>query len=64
MQLTKYFFSITSVKLSTKSEVFLKDFFSKFEAIGKSLLLIYSHFLKIFFKETLHFSRSWLFLKK
>ena len=38
----KIFFSIASVKLSTKNEAALKDFFSKFEAINKSQILIYS----------------------
>ena len=38
MQLTKYF-SITPVKLCTNSEVFLRDIFSKFEAIDKWQLL-------------------------
>ena len=28
-------FSVTPVTVSTKSKVFLKDFFSKFEDIGK-----------------------------
>ena len=51
----KILFSVTPVKLSTKSE---------FEATGKSQLLIYSHFLKKFLKETFHFSGCWLFIKK
>ena len=64
MQLIKYFFFYNTCKINHKSEVFLKDFCSKFEAIGKLQLLIYSHFLKKFLKETVHFSRFWLFLKK
>ena len=33
---------------STETEVFLKEFFHKFEDIGKYQLLMHSHFLKIF----------------
>ena len=54
---------IIPVAVTTKSEVFLKDFFSKFEGIGKQQLM-HSHFLEKFFKETLHFFGCWLFLKK
>ena len=50
----KILFPITPVKLSTQSE---------FEAIDKSQLLIYSHYLQKFLKETLHFSGCWFFLK-
>ena len=35
MQLTEHFFSKAPVTVSTESEVFLKDFFSRFEDIGK-----------------------------
>ena len=31
----KYTFSITSITVNIKSDIFLKDFFSKFEDIGK-----------------------------
>ena len=48
---------------SKKSEVFFKEFFNKFEDIGKQQLLMHSHFLKKFLTETLHFSGCWLFLK-
>ena len=66
MQLAKYFFHNTCQKLKPKHkiEVFLKNLFYKFEGIGKSQLLIYSHFLKKFLKERFHFSGYWLFLKK
>ena len=57
-------FSKTPATVSTKGEVFLNDFFSKFEDISKYQLLTYSHFLKKFLRETLHFSECWLFLKK
>ena len=49
---------------STKSEIFLKDFFNKFEDNGKYQLLMNSHFLKKFLNKTLHFSGCWMFLKK
>ena len=38
---------------STKSEVFLKEFFNKLLDIGKLQLLMHSHFLKKFLTETL-----------
>ena len=57
-------FSITPVLVSTKSEVLIRDFFNKFEDISKKQLLMYSHFLKKFLKETLYFSGCWLFLNK
>ena len=49
-------FSVKPITVNTKSEVFLKDFFSKFEDIGKKQLLMHSHFLKKFLKERLHCS--------
>ena len=49
---------------STKSDVFLKEFFNKFECINKQQLLMHSHPLKKFLTETLHFSGCLLFLKK
>ena len=49
---------------STKSKVFLKEFFNKFKDIGKLQLLMHSHFLKKFLMETLRFSMCWLFLNK
>ena len=45
---------------SAKSEVFLKDYFSKFEDIGKQQLLMHLHFLKKFLKATLYFSLFWV----
>ena len=53
-------FSKTPVIVSTKNEFFLKDFFSKFEDISKEQLLMHSHFLKKFLRETFHFSGCWL----
>ena len=49
---------------STKGDVFLKEFFNKFEGISKQQLLMHSHPLKKFLTEILHFSVCWLFLKK
>ena len=54
MQLTEHF-SIMPITVNIKSDVFLKDFFSKFEDIGKKQL-IHPHFLKKCLKERLHFS--------
>ena len=58
MQLTKSFFSIKPIKWIRNREAFLRDIFSKCEAIGQSQLL------KKFLKETLQFSGCWLFLRK
>ena len=48
--------SKTPVTANINSEVFLKDFFSKFEDMSEQQLRIHSHFLKKFLNETLHFS--------
>ena len=62
MQLTEYFFSITPVTVSTKSEVFLKDFFSKFEYIKTDGFM--HSLMNKFLKVTLYFSGWFLFPKK